>query len=175
LTIQVFSIISIAMQRRAFFSFHYVPDNWRASQVRNIGVVEGDAPATDNDWETVTRGGDAAIQKWIDNQMGGRSCLIVLIGSETAGRKWINYEICKAWNDGKGVLGIRIHNLKDRYGKQTRKGENPFDSIKLLNGNLLSSLVISYDPPYEDSAKSYGYIAANLSMWVENSIRVRGL
>lgn len=24
-----------------FYSFHYAPDNWRASQVRNIGAVEG--------------------------------------------------------------------------------------------------------------------------------------
>ena len=37
-----------------------VPDNWRASQVRNMGVVEGSPAATDNDWEAVKRGGDAA-------------------------------------------------------------------------------------------------------------------
>jgi hypothetical protein len=32
------------MPRKAFYSFHYVPDNWRASQVRNMGVVEGTSP-----------------------------------------------------------------------------------------------------------------------------------
>jgi len=37
------------MARRVFFSFHYTPDNWRASQVRQIGVIEGDAPVSDND------------------------------------------------------------------------------------------------------------------------------
>ena len=62
------------MARRAFYSFHYKPDATRASQVRNIGVVEGSRPATDNDWETVTGGGDAAIKKWIASQMSGRSC-----------------------------------------------------------------------------------------------------
>jgi hypothetical protein len=36
-----------------FFSFHYQPDNWRAPQVRNIGVVEGNQPVRDNDWETI--------------------------------------------------------------------------------------------------------------------------
>ncbi len=55
------------MARRAFFSFHYKPDNWRVSQVRNMGVIEGNRPATDNDWETITRSGDATIERWIDD------------------------------------------------------------------------------------------------------------
>ena len=53
--------------RRVFFSFHYKPDNWRASEVRNIGKVEGNSPASDNDWETVTEGGEVAIKKWIND------------------------------------------------------------------------------------------------------------
>ena len=28
------------MARRVFFSFHYKADNWRASQVRNMGEAE---------------------------------------------------------------------------------------------------------------------------------------
>ena len=94
------------MARRAFYSFQYKPDNWRASQVRNMGVVDGNKPATDNDWEKVIKGGDKAIKKWIDGQLNGRSCTIVLIGKSTAGRKWIKYEIEESWNNGKGVLGI---------------------------------------------------------------------
>ena len=31
--------------------------------VRNIGTIEGNRPATDNDWETVKNGGDAAIKR----------------------------------------------------------------------------------------------------------------
>lgn len=75
------------MVRRVFFSFHYKPDNWRASQVRNIGVIEGNAAVSDNDWETITGRGDEAIRRWINEQMHGRSCAIVLIGNRTAGRK----------------------------------------------------------------------------------------
>ena len=85
------------MPRRVFYSFHYTPDNWRASQVRNIGAIEGNQPAKDNDWETITKGGDKAIEKWIGDQMNGRSCVVVLIGAGTANRKWINHEIVKAW------------------------------------------------------------------------------
>ena len=45
------------MARRCFYSFHYDVDAWRASQVRNMGVIEGNAPVSDNDWESVKKGG----------------------------------------------------------------------------------------------------------------------
>ena len=116
----------MAISRRVFFSFHYKPDSWRASQVREIGAIEGNALMSDNQWETVTRGGDVAIRRWIDGQLHGKSCAIVLIGAQTAGRKWINYEIRKAWNDGKGLLGIYIHHLLNQDREQSYKGANPF-------------------------------------------------
>jgi hypothetical protein len=162
------------MARRAFFSFHYVPDNWRASQVRNMGVVEGDAPVTDNDWETVTRGGDAAIERWIERQMNGKSCAVVLIGANTAGRKWITHEIKTAWNSGKGVLGIHIHNLKDRTSTQAARGSNPFDYLTLGNdGRKLSSVIRSYDPPHVDSTQVYAHIKNHLEAWVDAAIAQR--
>lgn len=122
------------MARKVFTSFHYSNDNWRASQVRNMGKIEKNLKATPNRWEEVKRRGDHAIKAWIDANMVGRSCLIVLIGEKTAGRKWIEYEIQKARLDGKGILGIYIHNLKDRHGLKSLKGRNPFDNI--YDGNI---------------------------------------
>ena len=52
------------MARKSFYSFHYKPDNWRAATVRNIGAIDGNKPATDNEWESVTKGGDDAIKRW---------------------------------------------------------------------------------------------------------------
>ena len=100
------------MARKAFFSFHYDADNWRVSQVRNIHVVEENRVLSSNEWEQVKKGGDTAIQRWIDGEMYGKSCVIVLVGTGTANRKWINYEISRGWNDGKGVVGVRINGLK---------------------------------------------------------------
>ena len=117
------------MARRAFFSFHYKPDASRAGQVRNMGMVDGNTPVSDNDWEQVTRKGDTAIKRWIADQMHGRSCTVVLVGSKTAGRKWINHEIIKSWDDGMGVVGIRVHGLKNLDGQTTTKGSNPFANI----------------------------------------------
>ena len=160
------------MARNAFYSFHYIPDNWRASQVRQMGVIEGNRPASDNDWETVKKGGDAAIQKWIGEQISGKSVAIILIGSNTADRKWINYEIEKAWSERKGVLGIYVHNLKDATEKQSAKGGNPFDHV-MVGGDKLSSIVKAYDPPFSASQSVYGHIKSNLAVWIEDAITLR--
>jgi hypothetical protein len=163
------------MARRVFYSFHYVPDNWRASQVRNIGAIEGNQPARDNDWETITRGGDEAIKKWIDGQMNGRSCVVVLIGSGTANRKWINHEIIKGWDAGKGVLGVHVHNLKNSAGSTCAKGANPFDHITHgPTGRKLSAIAKAYDPLGTSSTDVYSRIKNNLEAWIETAIDIRG-
>ena len=160
------------MARRAFYSFHYVPDNWRASQVRNMGVIDGNKPASDNDWVQIKKGGDTAIQRWIDDQLDGKSVAIVLIGSQTTGRKWIKYEIKKSWEDKKGVLGVYIYNLKDKDGNQASKGRNPFDNFT-ISGTTMSSIVKVYDPPYTTSTNVYDYIKTNLPDWIEKAIQIR--
>lgn len=160
------------MGRRVFTSFHYIPDNWRASQIRNMGKIEGNSIATTNCWEEVTKGGNAAIEKWIDDNMSGKSCVIVFIGENTAGRKWINYEIKKAWEEGRGIFGIYIHNLKDSQGNQSIKGSNPFDAYK-IGDKLMSSIVKCYDPPFKTSSNVYDFIYANIGEWIEKAIEIR--
>lgn len=49
-------------KRQVFYSFHFKNDSWRAGQVRNIGVVEGNMPVSSNDWEEVKRKGDDSIK-----------------------------------------------------------------------------------------------------------------
>ena len=161
-------------KRQVFYSFHYKPDCWRASTVRSIGAIEGNKPATDNDWETITSGGDEAIKKWIKEQMEYRSCTIVLVGKDTANRKWINYEIVKSWDAGMGVVGIYIHGLKDNDGNITEKGNNPFDYI--TRGGTkenLSTIVKCYNPAGDNSKERYDWISQHLSNAVEEAIKIR--
>lgn len=160
------------MARKVFFSFHFDNDAWRASQVRNMGVLEGNAPVSDNDWETVKKGGDRAIENWIDGQMKGRSCAVVLVGSATAGRKWVKYEIKKAWADGKGVVGIRVHNLKDQSGSYASSGANPFDAFTIGNASM-SSIVPLHNPSGADSKSVYDAIKSSIDGWVEAAISIR--
>lgn len=162
------------MARRVFYSFHYKPDATRASQVRQIGALEGNRPATDNDWETITSGGDAAIKKWIAGQLYGKSCTVVLVGQNTANRKWINYEIIKSWDDGMGVVGIRIHGLKNTAGEVASMGSNPFDHIGYGNtGKKLSSIVKCYNPAGSTSKERYAWISKYLADAVEEAVSIR--
>ena len=162
------------MARQCFYSFHYKPDNQRAAQVRNMGAIEGNPPATDNDWEAVTKGGAAAIERWIANQLKGRSCTVVLVGENTAGRKWINHEIIKSWDKGMGVVGIRIHGLKNLAGETAKIGANPFDSINLgKTGKKLSSIVKCYNPDGPSSTERYAWIKTHLANAVTEAIKIR--
>lgn len=163
------------MPKKVFFSFHYQPDCFRVAQIRNSGMIEGNRAASDNDWETIKKGGDAAIQRWIDGQLAGRSCTVVLIGTNTASRQWVKYEIAKSWNDGKGVVGIHIHNLKDIHGYRSPKGANPFTQFT-MNGyahRTLATVVKTYDPPGIDSKMVYAAIRVNLAFWIEQAIQIR--
>jgi len=163
------------MARRVFYSFHYKPDCWRAGTVRNIGTVEGNKPASDNDWESVTKGGDDAIKRWITNQMQGKTCAVILVGANTANRKWINHEIVKAWDEGLGVVGIYIHGLKNSDGQTSAMGNNPFDYIGYgSTGKKLSSIVKCYNPQGNNSQERYDWISEHLSAAVEEAVVIRG-
>jgi hypothetical protein len=154
------------------YSFHYENDCFRAARIRNIGTFEKSKLASDNEWESIKRGGDAAIRKWIDGQIHGTSCCVVLIGPKTAGRKWIKYEIERSWNEGKGLLGIHVHNMMDIDGTVDYKGTNPFDQFSVDDGRSLSKIVKAYDPPCLDSKAVYNYIAENLEDWIEDAIEI---
>ena len=160
------------MARRVFFSFHFDGDHWRASQVRQIGSLEGSDELSDNDWEAVKKKGDRAIEAWIDGQLQGRSCAIVLVGSATAGRPWINYEIKRAWEMKKGLVGIRIHKLLNSKGMSSSPGSNPFSAYNVGNASM-SSIVTLYDPPGADSKAVYKSISDNIGSLVEAAIVTR--
>jgi len=159
-------------KRQVFFSFHFDNDVWRAAQVKNIGVVEGNESVSANEWEEIKRKGDESVKRWIDDQLGYRSCTVVLAGSETSNRKWVKYEITRSWELGKGVVGICIHNLKDEDGNQSEEGTNPFSQFKI--GDIgFDKIVKLYDPPFSSSKYVYEHIEENIEDWVEEAIKIR--
>jgi len=161
----------MATKRQIFYSFHYDNDVFRVQQIRNMGALEENKPVSANDWETVKRGGDASIERWIDENMRYRSCIVVLVGEETHKRKWVKHEIKKAWEDGKGLLGIYIHNLKDPRTGICSKGINPFEQFTFNDGKKLSTKVSCYNP---DTTDAYNDIKNNIESWVEKAIKDRG-
>jgi hypothetical protein len=132
--------------------------------------LEGNQLATPNAWEAVKRQGEPAIHKWIADQMAGRSCAVVLVGQDTANRKWVRYEILKAWNDRLGVVGIRVHKLLDQDSRPSTAGENPFYKT---GDNKLAGLIPIKDPAGHDSKAVYATIANSIESWIEEAIKIR--
>lgn len=147
-----------------------MPDNWRVQQVKNIGLIDEQPLLSANKWEEIKKEGDAAVEKWIDNNLKGKDCLIVLVGAKTAGRRWVKYEIKKAWQKGLGVMAIYVHNLKDANGDQSDKGADPFAGLKVDGESVVG---IAYDPPYKTSTYVYKHIADNIEDWIKTAIKAR--
>jgi len=150
-----------------FYSFHFDNDVMRVQQVRNIGSIEGNSPTSPNEWEQLKRTGKAAVENWIDNNMKYKRCVVVLIGAETANRYWVEYEIKKAWDEGRALIGVYIHNLKCPRNGVSKKGRNPFDNFTLDNGVKLSSVIPCYDP---NPNGAYNDIATNIGNWIDSAI-----
>lgn len=162
------------MARRVFFSFHFDKDCWRTQQIRNINALEGQTLLSLNDWEEVQRRGRAAIEKWIADQMYGKSCVVVLVGAQTSERPWVIHEISKGWNDKKGVLGIRVHKLLDSQSQASTAGLNPFEKVTFNGSNrTLASVAPLKDPVGYDSKTVYANIANNIEAWIEEAIAIR--
>jgi hypothetical protein len=143
------------MARPTFFSFHYQRDVWRASIVRNSGVVIGSAAAGFHDksiWEEAKKKGRATIENMIDAALVGTSVTVVLIGAESSNRQYINYEIDESIKRKNGILGIHIHMIKNKDGLTDYRGAVP--------SQLIGSKYKVYDWPF-DSEK--------FSAWIEDA------
>lgn len=158
------------MARSVFYSFHYQNDISRVMTVRNRWVTYGNQTLSGiidhAEFEKIQRQGDAAIKRWIDNQLRGTSATVVLIGADTLNRPYVKYEICESLKKGNAIIGVYIHRIKNLQG---------------LTSTACSkhSVIGYYDngtPAYFDTVADgiYDYVIEkgyfNLDDWVETAI-----
>lgn len=157
------------MARKTFFSFHYERDAWRAANVRNSGVLAEDDEYGFIDaaaWEKIEREGDAAIKRWIQDQLKNTTATVVLIGAETSTRDWVLYEIRESWKRGNAIIGVRIHGIKDQDSKTDSFGANPLDVVRFEDGTALSTVCKTYD-------WVTGKGREHLGEWIETAVEAR--
>jgi hypothetical protein len=143
------------MARRVFFSFHYQRDLWRVNVVRNSAVIEGVAIVGFADaslWERARREGQTAVHRLVADGLSGTSVTAVLIGEQTANREYVNYEIEKSIERGNGLLGVRIHHIKDQHGNIDSPGVVPVALQRI-------------------GAPIYDYEYGRLGGWIEQAYR----
>lgn len=151
--------------KTVFYSFHYGRDVHRVQLVRNIAALEGQPLLNSQDWETIRRRGDQVIENWITEQMSHKRAVVVLIGQQTASRPWVKYEIQKAWNNRKPLLGVRIHGLSS-MGTVDQAGADPFEAAGLAHVGIPV-----FDPTSSDSQATYAALRLNLAAWSDRGVR----
>ena len=160
------------MWRHVFYSLHYVEDRARAAGIMANRAVSANTEASHAEWAKLKRSGDFAIQRWIEQQLQGRSCTIVLIGAHTSLRHWVHYEIKRTRRLKLAMIGIYIHHLADAQGHTTVQGENPFEHPECGLGSGAKAVPV-YDPLGADSAAVYRYIADNIGRWADEAVAER--
>lgn len=160
------------MARRVFFSFHYERDIIRANVVRNCWVINDSAGFWDASlWEEAKKTSNDAIKRLIMNGLQNTSVTAVLIGTQTANRDWVKFEIDESHNRGNGLLGIYIHNIPDFFRRIETKGENPFNFVWTYNFDGSKKFFSEIYPTY-DWINNDGY--HNFSSWVEFAAQKAG-
>lgn len=121
------------MARNVFFSFAYEDvKNFKVNVVRNSWLTNNAAETfvDGSIWEKSKTKGDAFLKNLIEDGLRNTSVTVVLIGENTANRKWVNYEIIKSFDRGNGLLAIHINRIKGKTGL-TIRGLNPLDRLAL--------------------------------------------
>lgn len=151
------------MVKSVFYSFHYTRDVFRIQLVREMGSLEGQPLMNAQKWEEVKARGPAAVQEWIDQEMKYKKAVIVLIGQQTASRRWVQYEIQRAWSLGKPLLGIRIHGLSS-MGLVDQAGSDPFIKAGISGPRIFDPTITRWGGRI-DSQATYNNLYDNLETW----------
>jgi MTH538 TIR-like domain (DUF1863) len=122
------------MTRRTFFSFHYEPDIWRVYNVRNSWISKSDDPSAEgffdsSVFEASEKENEDTLKTFLRNGLKNSSVTCVLVGAETASRRWVRYEIVRSVLKKNGVLAVFIHDVKNVDGETSAKGANPLDQV----------------------------------------------
>lgn len=132
------------MARYTFFSFSYADvSNFRVNVVRNSWRYHYDNVSfyDASIWEDGHTKNAAKLKRMIDDALCGTSVTAVLIGSDTAERRWVRYEIIKSFEQGKGIVGVHINRIRCKNGTICKKGANPLDKLGIhvsANGDYVT-------------------------------------
>jgi len=160
--------------RSVYFAFHYERDVWRANVVRNSWVTKPDRAAAGfvdaAEFEKVKARGEDAVKRWILNQLEGTSVTVVLIGSETSTRPYVDFEIQESYKRKNGLLGVHIYKIENQEGKEDTPGQNPFETFTVNRDGRAVRLSELYPVYYWFRDKGYD----NLPEWIETAARQAG-
>ena len=99
------------------FISHYAKDDKHVQSLKdrlnNSGTIVRNFSVDSTKHKDGRRPSDRVITRLLNIRIKACSTFICLIGPDTHTRKWVNYEIRKAFQEGKRVIGIYTHGNKD--------------------------------------------------------------
>lgn len=120
------------MPRFSFFSFCYEDvKNFKVNVVRKSWLLKNteDTFIDGSIWEKEKSKGVSVIKNLIEEGLKKTSVTTVLIGEETADRRWVKYEIVKSFERGNGILGIHINRVRGKDQSISARGLNPLERL----------------------------------------------
>lgn len=120
------------MPRYTFFSFAYDDvKNFKVNVVRNSWLLHNSKETfiDSSIWEKKKAINSTAVRNLINDGLHRTSVTAVLIGENTANRRWVNYEIVKSFDKGNGIFGVHLNRIKGKHQIISAKGKNPLERL----------------------------------------------
>ena len=106
-------------------------------------------------WGDATMGGPGTIKRMLAEALENTSVTCVLIGPQTAAKRWVRYEIVESIQRRNRLIGVHISGIPDKSKKTASAGKSPFEELALAISDDGSSVkVLQYQHktwlPYDD-------------------------
>ena len=80
-------------------------------------------------FEAAERESEDALKRFLREGLKYTTVTCVLVGTETALRRWVRYEIFRSFIRGNGLFAVRIHTIAGFDKQPAAIGSNPFDNV----------------------------------------------
>jgi hypothetical protein len=97
-----------------------------------------------------------ALKLFLVAEMKNSGVVCVLVGTETAYRPWVRYEILRGLWDERGLLAVQIHGIAGWDRRTTAAGPNPFDLLGIFITEAVGTKSIRF-LERENSASKWSY------------------
>ncbi len=119
------ALYGVQQKRRVFVSYHHGGDRSYYEMFRNtlcgqFDVVHDNSP----DREIDSDDAEYVLRRLREHHITGSSCTIVLVGQETWGRRYVDWEIEATLDKQHGLIAVRLPSLSPHFAMPWRLFDN---------------------------------------------------
>ena len=119
------------MLKRIYFSQDL--EDLRADEVRKLCMATPGVEGTGffEAMSESTMAGPSTIRRQLTSALDNTQVTCVLIGTQTASRRWVRYEIIESLQRRNVLFGVHINGVPDKSQQTKPKGPDPFQQLAL--------------------------------------------